>query len=54
MDHRRAGGSGLGYESGLDYEPVPADTRLGDQHRPEFPAINPNAKEMPLVEEPLA
>lgn len=31
-------------EAGLDYEPVPVDTRKGDQHRPEYTALNPNAK----------
>ena len=31
-------------ESGLDYEPVPVDTKRGQQHDPAFLAINPNAK----------
>lgn len=31
-------------EAGLDYEAVPLETRRGDQHKPEFLAINPNAK----------
>ena len=31
-------------ESGLPYETVPIDTRKGDQHTPEFLAINPNGK----------
>ena len=31
-------------ETGLAYEVVPVDTRKGDQHKPEFLAINPNAK----------
>lgn len=31
-------------EAGLDYEPVAVDTRRGEQFRPEFLAINPNAK----------
>lgn len=31
-------------EAGLPYEPVPLDTRRGDQHKPEYLAINPNAK----------
>jgi GST-like protein len=31
-------------EAGLPYEPVPVDTRKGEQHTPEFKAINPNAK----------
>jgi GST-like protein len=31
-------------EAGLDYEAVPVETRRGDQHKPDFLAINPNAK----------
>jgi len=31
-------------EMGLAYEIIPIDTRKGDQHKPEFLAINPNAK----------
>ena len=31
-------------ESGLPYEAIPVDTRKGDQHKPEYTAINPNAK----------
>ena len=31
-------------ESGLPYDPIPVDTRKGDQHKPEYLAINPNAK----------
>ena len=31
-------------ESGLDYEPVPIDTRKGEQHTDTFRALNPNAK----------
>jgi GST-like protein len=30
-------------EAGLPYEMVPVDTRKGDQFKPEFLAINPNA-----------
>jgi len=37
-------------EAGLPYEPVPIDTRLGDQHKPEFLAINPNAKVPAIVD----
>jgi GST-like protein len=37
-------------EAGLDYEVVPVDTRKGEQHRPEFLAINPNAKLPALVD----
>lgn len=35
-------------EMGLPYEPVPVDTRKGEQHSPEFLAINPNAK-VPVI-----
>jgi GST-like protein len=35
-------------ETGLPYEPVPVDTRKGEQHTPEFLAINPNAK-VPVI-----
>lgn len=35
-------------ESGLPYEAIPVDTRKGDQHKPEFTAINPNAK-VPVI-----
>src|SRR5579875_1468961 len=31
-------------EAGLPYEPVPVDTRKGEQFRPEFAALNPNNK----------
>ncbi len=31
-------------ESGLDYRPVPIDTKRGDQHTEGYRAINPNAK----------
>ncbi len=31
-------------ETGLPYEVVPVDTRRGEQHKPEFLAINPNGK----------
>ena len=37
-------------EAGLPYELVPVDTRKGDQHSPEFTAINPNAKTPALVD----
>ena len=37
-------------EMGLAYEPVPVDTRKGEQHRPEFLAINPNAKVPAIVD----
>ena len=35
-------------EAGLPYEPVAVDTRKGDQHTPEFTALNPNNK-VPVI-----
>jgi GSH-dependent disulfide-bond oxidoreductase len=35
-------------EAGLPYEAIPVDTRKGDQHKPEFMKINPNAK-VPVI-----
>jgi GSH-dependent disulfide-bond oxidoreductase len=29
-------------ETGLEYQTIPIDTGKGEQHRPEFRAINPN------------
>lgn len=37
-------------ESGLPYEPVPVDTRKGEQHATEYTAINPNAKVPAIVD----
>lgn len=37
-------------ESGLDYELVPVDTSKGEQHSPEFRAINPNGKVPAIVD----
>ena len=37
-------------ESGLAYEPVPVDTRAGDQHKPAYLAVNPNAK-VPAIDD---
>ncbi len=35
-------------ETGLEYEPIPVDTRMGQQHAPDFVALNPNAK-VPVI-----
>ncbi len=35
-------------EAGLPYEPIAVDTRKGDQHKPDFVAINPNSK-VPVI-----
>jgi len=37
-------------ESGLPYEVVPVDTRKGEQFKPEYLAINPNAKTPAIVD----
>ena len=37
-------------ETGLPYEPMPVDTRKGEQHKPEFLAINPNGKVPAIVD----
>jgi GST-like protein len=37
-------------ESGLAYEPIAIDTRRGDQFKPEFLKINPNAK-VPAIDD---
>jgi GST-like protein len=37
-------------ECGLPYEPVPVDTRKGEQHKPEYLAINPNAKVPAIID----
>ena len=37
-------------ETGAAYEPIPVDTRKGEQHKPEFLAINPNAKVPAIVD----
>jgi GST-like protein len=35
-------------EAGMPFQPMPVDTRKGDQFKPEFLAINPNAK-VPVI-----
>ena len=37
-------------EMGLSYEPIPVDTRKGQQHQPNYLAINPNAKVPSIVD----
>jgi GSH-dependent disulfide-bond oxidoreductase len=37
-------------ETGTPYDPIPIDTRKGEQHKPEFLAINPNAKLPAIVD----
>jgi GST-like protein len=37
-------------ETGTPYDPIPIDTRKGEQHRPGFLAINPNAKLPAIVD----
>lgn len=37
-------------ETGLPYEAIPIDTRKGDQHTPDYLAINPNAKVPAIVD----
>ena len=38
-------------EAGLKYQPMPLDTRRGEQHRPDYLAINPNAKAPAIVDD---
>ena len=38
-------------EAGLPYEPIPVDTRKGEQHAPAYRAINPNGKVPAIVDD---
>lgn len=38
-------------EAGLTYELKPVDTRMGEQHQPEFLAVNPNGKVPVIVDQ---
>ena len=35
-------------EAGIAYDPIPVDTRKGEQHTADFKAINPNSK-VPVI-----
>jgi GST-like protein len=37
-------------EAGLEYEAIPVETRRGDQHKPDYLKINPNAKAPALTD----
>ena len=37
-------------EARLPYDAIPIDTRKGEQHKPEYVAINPNAKSPAIVD----
>ena len=37
-------------EAGLPYQPIPVDTRKGDQFKPEFVGVNPNSK-VPVIDD---
>ncbi|MCZ7641853.1 MAG: glutathione S-transferase N-terminal domain-containing protein [Pseudorhodoplanes sp.] len=37
-------------EAGLPYEAIPVDIRKGDQHKPDYLAVNPNAKVPAIVD----
>src|ERR1044071_4728880 len=38
-------------ESGLPYDPIPVDTRKGEQHKLEYLAVNPNGKVPAIVDD---
>lgn len=38
-------------EAGIEYEPIPVDTRAGDQHKADFVSVNPNAKVPVIVDD---
>lgn len=38
-------------EAGIAYEPIPVDTRTGDQFKPEFLAVNPNGKVPAIIDD---
>ncbi len=37
-------------EAGLPYEAIPVDTRKGEQHTPQYRAVNPNAKVPAIID----
>src|SRR5215207_3277393 len=37
-------------EAGISYQPIAVDTRAGDQFKPEYLAVNPNAK-VPAIDD---
>ena len=37
-------------EAGIPFEAIPVDTRKGEQHKPDYLAINPNAKVPTIID----